>query len=108
MTSLAQSASVYSDERRADRVKLRNAIEITQGAKRFGSGSILDVSTDGIAFRCYIKLTVGETYTIEIDKIGPFQATVVRHSRGNEYGAKFEPRQRAAAKLAAAIEAATR
>lgn len=79
-------------------------MDIVQGTKRCGFGSLIDISAGGAAFKAYTRLQVGEEYTIIIEKLGNYSATLVRSFDIMKYGVRFQISENERRNLAKEIE----
>ncbi|MEM9704847.1 MAG: PilZ domain-containing protein [Pseudomonadota bacterium] len=101
------TADLADESRSTRRIRIMRGVQITQGATRYGSGSLINVSHDGLALKCFMKLIIGQRYTFAIDGLVIVDGVVVRSFSGNSYGVAFECDARKKKQLADAISQLT-
>ncbi|MEM9706441.1 MAG: PilZ domain-containing protein [Pseudomonadota bacterium] len=100
---MIDAKSRMQDFRKSFRYRVIAKIEVSKDGNRQASGSVIDISRDGVSFQTYTSLSVGDRYLVSIDGFGSFDATIVRAFSSNLFAAQFDVNEQRKRRIDTAI-----
>lgn len=80
---------------RPQRYFVSATVDIALGGRRAGMGTLINISSGGVAFSSYTQLNVGSEYLITVRGVGSYPFTMVRRFGCHGYGGRLvlDPKQ---------------